>query len=121
MLKTDQPSTSAPASPPSSSASKDASKHAKKKQKVVEESSLDIEIFLPADATAFDDYKALIQGADQFVLSSDARCLRDSGVLNTIDRRIASAFQKKELDNMKLEELRRKNVERVEELEKRVV
>ncbi|KAL5803264.1 hypothetical protein ACOSQ4_031569 [Xanthoceras sorbifolium] len=79
MLKASQPTTHAHASPQTTLAAKDASKSAKKKQKVMEESSPGIEISLPASVT--------------FLLSHDAHLLRDSGVLTTIDRGIASTFQ----------------------------
>ncbi|KAL5789938.1 hypothetical protein ACOSQ2_004826 [Xanthoceras sorbifolium] len=115
MLKYGQPMTPAPASPLNTPIAKDAAKQINKKQKVVEESSASIEISLSAGVSAFKDYKALIKGANQFVLQRDAKLLRDSGVLNTIDRSIAIAFQKKKLDTMELEELRRKNVERAKE------
>ncbi|KAL5753013.1 hypothetical protein ACOSQ2_023520 [Xanthoceras sorbifolium] len=77
MLKSSQPTTPAPISPQVTDTAKDASKP----------------ISLPAGVTAFNDYKALVRGADQFLLLHDAHLLRDYGVLTTIDRGIASTFQ----------------------------
>ncbi|KAL5846646.1 hypothetical protein ACOSQ3_010170 [Xanthoceras sorbifolium] len=96
MLKLSQPTTPALASP----------KPVKKKQMVVEGSSPSVEISLPAGVTAFNDYKALVRGADQFLLLRDAQLLRDSRVLTTIDRGIVSTFQA--IDDKMLEELRQR-------------
>ncbi|KAL5787797.1 hypothetical protein ACOSP7_004746 [Xanthoceras sorbifolium] len=86
MLKAGQPRTLAPASLQTTPAAKDASKPAKNKQKVAEESSSGVEIFLPAGVTAFNDYKSLIRGADQFLLPRDVQLLKDSSVSTTVDR-----------------------------------
>ncbi|KAL5857233.1 hypothetical protein ACOSQ3_004691 [Xanthoceras sorbifolium] len=101
MLKSGQPMTPAPALPLNTPVAKDAAKQIKKKQKVVEESSASIEISFSAGVSAFKDYKALIKGANQFVLQRDAKLLRDSGVLNTIDRSIAIAFQRAKEEKLK--------------------
>ncbi|KAL5764496.1 hypothetical protein ACOSQ2_017090 [Xanthoceras sorbifolium] len=110
MLKVGQSLTPTPASPPSSSAAKDASKHIKEKHKVVEESSLGVKISLSAGVSAFKHYKALIQGADQFILPHNAQLLRDSGVLNTIDQGITSTFQVEQEREEKLEALEKQVV-----------
>ncbi|KAL5744642.1 hypothetical protein ACOSQ2_027758 [Xanthoceras sorbifolium] len=85
MLKSSQPTTPIPASPQVTSTTNDAFKSVKKKQNLVEESSTGIGISLSTGITAFNDYKALIQGANQFLLPRHTQLLSDFGVFTIID------------------------------------
>ncbi|KAL5810337.1 hypothetical protein ACOSQ3_027037 [Xanthoceras sorbifolium] len=87
MLKSSQPTTPAPASPQVTHAVKDSSKPVKKKQNVVEGSSPGVEISLPTSVTAFNYYKALIQGVDQFLLP--AVVLEKEARLEELERQVA--------------------------------
>ncbi|KAL5826974.1 hypothetical protein ACOSQ3_018820 [Xanthoceras sorbifolium] len=110
MLKSSQPTTFIPISPQVTSAAKDAFKLVKKKQKMVEGSSIGVEISLPAGVTAFNDYKALIRRANQLLLSRDAQLLSYFGVPTTIDCGIANPFQAVQERDTRLEELKRRHV-----------